>query len=74
MSMGVSKTTVHHWIAASTICAHCNSLKPIMTEENKTNEEELIELVCVAYKNYHDLPYNSVSTKSSSTMGTTTTR
>ena len=33
--MGVSKTTVHHWIVALTICVHCNSLKPILTEENK---------------------------------------
>ena len=33
--MGVSKTTVHHWIVASTIHVHCNSLKPIFTEENK---------------------------------------
>ena len=35
MSMGVSKTTVHHWIVASMIHVHCNSLKPILTEENK---------------------------------------
>ena len=35
MSMGVSKTTVHHWIVASMIRIHCNSLKPILTEENK---------------------------------------
>ena len=33
--MGVSKTTAHHWIVASTIHVHCNSLKPILTEENK---------------------------------------
>ena len=32
---GVSKTTVHHWIVASTIHVHCNSLKPVLTEENK---------------------------------------
>ena len=35
MSMEVSKTTVYHWIVASTICVHYNSLKPILTEENK---------------------------------------
>ena len=35
MLMGVPKTTVHCWIDASTICVHCNSLKPILTEENK---------------------------------------
>ena len=33
--MGVSKATVQHWIVASTICVHSNSLKPILTEENK---------------------------------------
>ena len=33
--MGVSKATVHHWIVASMIRVHCNSLKPILTEENK---------------------------------------
>ena len=33
--MGVSKTTVQRWIVASTICVHSNSLKPILTEENK---------------------------------------
>ena len=33
--MGVSKTTVHCWIVVSTIRVHCNSLKPILTEENK---------------------------------------
>ena len=35
MSMGVSKTTVHHWIVASMIHVHCNSLKTILTEDNK---------------------------------------
>ena len=34
-SMGVSKTTVQYWIVASTIHVHSNSLKPILTEENK---------------------------------------
>ena len=34
-SMGVSKTTVHPWIVGSTIHVHCNSLKPVLTEENK---------------------------------------
>ena len=33
--MGVSKATVHCWIVVSTIRVHCNSLKPILTEENK---------------------------------------
>ena len=35
MLMAVSETTVHHWIVASTIHVHCNSLKPVLTEENK---------------------------------------
>ena len=34
-SMGVSKTMVHHWIVDLTICIHSNSLKPVLTEENK---------------------------------------
>ena len=33
--MGVSKTTVHHWIVDLTICMYSNSLKPVLTEENK---------------------------------------
>ena len=33
--MGVSKTTVHCWIVASTICVHFNSLKPDLSQENK---------------------------------------
>ena len=41
MSMGVSKTTVHHWIVASMIRVHCNSLKPILTEENKRARFEM---------------------------------
>ena len=32
---GVSKTTVHHWIVGLTICVHCNSFNPVLTEENK---------------------------------------
>ena len=34
-SLGVSKTTVHCWIVDSTIRVHSNSLKPVLTEENK---------------------------------------
>ena len=33
--LGVSKTTVQRWIVDSTIQVHCNSLKPVLTEENK---------------------------------------
>ena len=33
--MGVSKTTVHHWIVELTLCVHSNSLRPILTEENR---------------------------------------
>ena len=35
MSLGVSKTMVHHWIVDLTIQVHCNSLKSVLTEENK---------------------------------------
>ena len=34
-SLGVSKTMVHRWIVDSTIRVHSNSLKPVLTEENK---------------------------------------
>ena len=34
-SLGVSKTTVQRWIVDSTIRVRCNSLKPVLTEENK---------------------------------------
>ena len=40
-SMGVSKTTVHHWIVASMIHVHCNSLKPILTKESKCARFEM---------------------------------
>ena len=40
-SMGVSKTTVHRWIVASMIHGHCNSLKPMLTEENKQARFEM---------------------------------
>ena len=33
--MGVSKTTVHHWIVELTLRVHSNSLRPILTEENR---------------------------------------
>ena len=34
-SLGVSKMMVHCWIVDSTIQVHSNSLKPVLTEENK---------------------------------------
>ena len=34
-SLRVSKMMVQRWIVDSTIRAHCNSLKPVLTEENK---------------------------------------
>ena len=40
-SMGVSKTTVHHWIVESTMCVHSNSLIPILTEENRSARFEM---------------------------------
>ena len=33
--LGVSKTTVQRWIVDSTIQVHCNSLNPVLMEENK---------------------------------------
>ena len=39
--MGVSKTTVHCWIVASTLHVHSNSLKPILTEENRLARFEM---------------------------------
>ena len=39
--MGVSQTTVHRWIVPSMIHVHCNSLKPILTEENKHVQFEM---------------------------------
>ena len=41
MSMGVSKTTVHHWIVVFMIHVDCNLLKPILTEENKWARVEM---------------------------------
>ena len=35
MSLGVSKTMVHHWIVDSTKRVDSNSLKSVLTEENK---------------------------------------
>ena len=35
MSLGVSKTMVHHWIVDSAIRVHSSSLKPVLMEENK---------------------------------------
>ena len=34
-SLGVSKMMVQRWIVDSTIQVHCNSLKPVLMEENK---------------------------------------
>ena len=39
--MGVSKTTVHHWIVESTLHVHSNSLRPILTEENRLARFEM---------------------------------
>ena len=57
MSVGVSKTTVHHWIVGLTIHVHCNSLKPVLTEENKV-ERLLMALHFrdpVDLTKYHDM-------------------
>ena len=56
-SMGLSRTTVHHWIVGLTICIHCNSLKPVLTEENKV--ERLLMVLHfrdpVDLTKYHDM-------------------
>ena len=39
--MGVSETAVHHWIVASMIRVHYNSLKPLLLEENKSARFEM---------------------------------
>ena len=38
---GVSKTTMYCWIVASTLHVHSNSLKPILTEENRFTRFEM---------------------------------
>ena len=55
--MGVSKTTVHYWIVDSTICVHDNSLKPILTEENKMARVEMALYFrdCVDSTKYQDM-------------------
>ena len=39
--MGVSKTTVQCWIVELTLCVHSNSLRPILTEENRLARLEM---------------------------------
>ena len=39
--LGVSKAMVHRWIVDSTIQVHSNSLKPVLTEENKVAQLEM---------------------------------
>ena len=39
--MGVSKTTVHCWIVELTLHVHSNSLRPILTEENRLARLEM---------------------------------
>ena len=54
-SMGVVKTTVHCWIVVPTIHVHCNSLKPILTEENKWARLEMaLHLIDFIYYSYQD--------------------
>ena len=53
--MGVVKTTVHCWIVVPTIHVHCNSLKPILTEENKWARLEMgLHLIDFIYYSYQD--------------------
>ena len=39
--MGASKTTVQHWIVELTLHVHSNSLRPILTEENRLARFEM---------------------------------
>ena len=39
--MGVSKTAVHHWIVQLTLHVHSNSLRPILTEDNRLARFEM---------------------------------
>ena len=39
--MGVSKITVRHWIVELTLHVHSYSLKPILTEENRSARFEM---------------------------------
>ena len=39
--MGVSKTTVLHWIVELTLHVHFNSMRPILTEENRLARFEM---------------------------------
>ena len=39
--MGISRTTVNHWIVESTLRVHSNSLRPILTEENRLARFEM---------------------------------
>ena len=66
--MGVSKTTVHHWIVESTLHVHSNSLKPILTEENRLASFEMAmdsrdpdDLT--KYQDMHDLSEDVVVTR-----------
>ena len=39
--MGISRTTVNHWIVESTLRVHSNSLRPILTEGNRLARFEM---------------------------------
>ena len=54
---GVSKTTVHHWIVELTLHVHSNSLRPILTEENRLARFELAMDACdpVDQTKYQDM-------------------
>ena len=55
--MVVSKTTVHHWIVELTLRVHSNSLRPILTEENRLAQFEMAMDVCdpVDQMRYQDM-------------------
>ena len=55
--MGVSKTTVHRWIVELTLHVHSNSLRPILTEENRLARFEMAMDACdpVDQMRYQDM-------------------
>ena len=55
--MGVSKTTAHHWVVELTMRVHSNSLRPILTEENRLARFEMAMDACdpVDQTRYQDM-------------------
>ena len=57
--MGVSKTTVHHWIVELALHVHSNSLRPILTEDNRLARFKMVMDACdpadqMKFQDMHD--------------------